>query len=191
MFTKSSKYNFLSQVSDVEQPPKCSSCKSFFYTLFTLKMYNNSKKYIPKSYEVLPFLILFILLDVWMPWGGFQDYQFASNCVYTSAVLLRVESDENLSKLFVEYNDNTTGLPTEGVIRKIGWNYSRSLTPGHRIGILYLSGMYRVYMPDFSHPNYKSAIILYGFGELGSLWLTFIFYRAYKSTKAQERIAKK
>ncbi|MFN8359148.1 MAG: hypothetical protein U0264_04470 [Candidatus Kapaibacterium sp.] len=149
-----------------------------------MEMINKNGSVIKKydSHKFQPYLFLFIiiiLLDIWIPWRGFQDFQFASTCRNTNATVRRVEKDGKSSKIFVEYNDYTTGLPTEGVIQNEELIYSRSLIPRQEIEILYVSGMYQVYSPEVKHPSYKS-VYLYAICELFALWFTFYCYRALK-----------
>ena len=88
--------------------------------------------------------------------------------------------------LFVEYNDHTTGLPTKGVIRKVLRKYARALDSAQRIEILYVSGMYRVYLPNFEHPNYN-MVFVYGLVEVFMLGLTFKMYQSYRNVKSNRK----
>lgn len=148
----------------------------------------NSTKIDRLKEQIIPLLIVFIILDLLFFGYGYQEYQFASNCKNTSAVVLRVEDDggNHRQMLIVEYNDYTTGLPTEGVIRKVLSFNDQALAPGQRLEILYVSGMYRVYSPNFAHPNYR-MVFVYVLVEVIMLGLTFKMFQSYRNEKANRK----
>jgi hypothetical protein len=128
--------------------------------------------------DFLPALGAVILLNSCFLWLGYKEYQFASNCNKTSAVVIRVERDSNKFNVIVEYNDHITGLPTEGIIRKLF--RADEMVPNQRTEILYVSGMYRVYSPEHEHPNDR-MVVIYGFCEVSALLLTYKVLQRFKN----------
>ncbi len=151
-----------------------------------MKKYNPqiviTQKYESGSTEVLFPLIFVFFVVLWLPWRFYQDFQFASESKNTVAEVLRIEEDGRYM-IIVEYNDHKTGLPTEGVFINTCL-IATNVVPGQRLGILYVSGMYRVYLPECQHPSFNSAS-LFIIGEVIMLLLGYGLYKRYKDLKAQ------